>query len=44
MAIVYLGAVFWDNRRRDKMVVDSSVAAEVEEDAGDMAPTYRYNY
>ena len=44
MAIVYLGAVFWDNRRRDKIVVDSNVAAELEEDAGDMAPTYRYNY
>ncbi|PKY02320.1 MFS transporter [Aspergillus campestris IBT 28561] len=44
MAIVYLGAVMWDNHRRDNMVVDSGVAAEVEEDAGDMAPTYRYNY
>lgn len=44
MAIVYLGAVMWDNHRRDNMAVDSGVAAEIEEDAGDMAPTYRYNY
>ncbi|RJE22169.1 Major Facilitator Superfamily [Aspergillus sclerotialis] len=43
MCILYVGACWWDNRKRDKAVTPE-LSEEEEELMGDMAPTYRYDY
>ncbi|KNG89001.1 MFS transporter [Aspergillus nomiae NRRL 13137] len=47
MAVVYFVALWFDNRKRDRAMANGAVdsaAEEQEEQEGDMALTYRYNY
>lgn len=42
---VYMAAVWFENRKRDRIAVDpSAIPDEEEEYLGDLAPTYRYQY
>lgn len=41
----YMGALWFENRKRDKAPISSAdVSEEQEEFLGDLAPTYRYQY
>ncbi|GAB1203768.1 hypothetical protein APSETT445_002408 [Aspergillus pseudonomiae] len=47
MAVVYFVALWFDNRKRDRAMANGAVDSateEQEEQEGDMALTYRYNY
>ncbi|OGM50571.1 MFS transporter, partial [Aspergillus bombycis] len=47
MAVVYIVALWFDNRKRDRAMANGAVdsaAEEQDEFLGDMALTYRYNY
>lgn len=43
MCIIYLAACWWENTKRDRDGTPE-LTEEEEEEMGDMAPTYRYNY
>jgi peptidoglycan/LPS O-acetylase OafA/YrhL len=42
--VVYLAALRFENRKRDRAAVAPATVNEEEEFLGDMAPTYRYQY
>lgn len=42
--IIYLVALWHENRKRDRAAVDPSIIPDEEEYLGDLAPTYRYQY
>jgi hypothetical protein len=42
---IYMAAIWFENRKRDRAAIDPNAISEEEEEyQGDLAPTYRYQY